>query len=135
MTFMPIRWRLDEETTVQPDVLVVCENDEKKKSATIPPVLVIEILSDTTTRSDRALKYNLYEKSGAKYYCVADPLTGSVESYTLGGKGEDEHDEFTDGTMKFMMAGNIASLDFPAIFADAASGAENTPPPHNTTQS
>ena len=76
--------RKDAMTVVQPDILVVC--DQKKfdnhgvKGA---PDLVIEVLSPSTMKYDRLLKFNLYQEAGVKEYWIVDPEEKVVSVYTL----------------------------------------------------
>ena len=49
----------------------------------IPPVLVFEVLSPSTSRKDRILKYHLYQAAGVKYYCIVDPETKCAEVFML----------------------------------------------------
>lgn len=67
---------------VQPDLFVVC--DRKKindKNITGAPDLVIEVLSPSTVRNDRWLKFNSYEKAGVQEYWIVDPYNMSIEVY------------------------------------------------------
>ncbi len=69
---------------VQPDLFVVC--DETKigdKNIHGAPDLVIEVLSPSTARNDRLIKFQNYEKAGVKEYWIVDPYNMSVEIYTL----------------------------------------------------
>ena len=76
--------RRDTKTVVQPDIMVVC--DPKKldihgiKGA---PDLVIEVLSPSTMKYDRLLKFNLYQEAGVKEYWIVDPEEKVVSVYTL----------------------------------------------------
>jgi len=82
---LPVDWQITEDIVVQPDVMVVCGEWEKIKGnkLLIPPVLIFEILSPSTSRKDRILKYRLYQDAGVKYYCIVDPETGSMEVFQL----------------------------------------------------
>jgi len=72
------------DTVVQPDVLVVCE-DEKIEEDGIhgAPTFIAEILSPTTTHKDMTHKKAVYERSGVKEYWLVSPDTGSVFRYVL----------------------------------------------------
>lgn len=71
---------------VQPDLIVVCDpNKIGEKSITGAPDLVIEVLSPSTTRNDRLIKFKSYEKAGVKEYWIVDPYHLSVEVYELHG--------------------------------------------------
>jgi Uma2 family endonuclease len=71
---------------VQPDLVVVCDKNKiGKKNITGAPDLVIEVLSPSTARNDRLIKFNSYEKAGVKEYWIVDPYNMSVEVYRLVG--------------------------------------------------
>lgn len=76
----------DEEATniCQSDLLVVC--DESKLMGTGysgVPSLVVEILSPATARSDRFLKFTLYEQFGVGEYWIVEPDTKLVSVFIL----------------------------------------------------
>lgn len=53
----------------QPDLLVVCDKSRLKGTGYHGvPSLAIEILSPSTVRIDRLLKFNIYDKVGVKEY-------------------------------------------------------------------
>jgi len=69
---------------VQPDLLVVCDKTKiDDKNIYGAPDLVVEVLSPSTARNDRLIKFNSYEKAGVKEYWIVDPYNMSVEIYTL----------------------------------------------------
>jgi Uma2 family endonuclease len=74
----------DVDTLVEPDIAVVCDHskldDAGCKGA---PNLIIEILSPSTQRHDRLVKFNLYQKAGVPEYWIVDPSSRSVSVYTL----------------------------------------------------
>lgn len=76
----------DEDVTnvYQPDLLVVCDKSRLKGTGYYGiPSLVIEILSPSTVRNDRLLKFNLYEKVGVKEYWIVEPDTKLVSVFVL----------------------------------------------------
>jgi len=76
--FAPFDVRIDldlgKDSVVQPDLVVVCD-DEKltEKGLDGSPDLVIEILSKSTARRDRIIKYNKYLEASVKEYWIIDP--------------------------------------------------------------
>ncbi len=80
--YLPIDWKISEDTVVQPDVLIVCGKIEKKY-LDFPPVLVIEVLSPSTASKDRGEKMELYQMQQVKYYIIADPKFKKLEIYQL----------------------------------------------------
>lgn len=47
------------------------------------PALVVEVLAPKSVRHDRQLKFDVYEAAGIAEYWLADPLSRTVEVYTL----------------------------------------------------
>lgn len=75
----------NESTNVfQPDLLVIC--DKKNLIGTGysgTPTLVIEVSSPSTSRTDRVLKFNKYEKAGVKEYWIVDPDGKYINIFVL----------------------------------------------------
>jgi Uma2 family endonuclease len=81
-TYLPLDWKITDDTIIQPDVLIVCEKIEKK-FLDFPPVLVAEILSPSTAAKDRGEKMELYQSQQVKYYLIIDPQFKKTEVYQL----------------------------------------------------
>lgn len=76
----------DEETTFvgQPDIVVVCDKKGLKGTGYFgTPTLVIEISSSLTSRTDKILKFNRYEKAGVKEYWIVEPDAKFISVFTL----------------------------------------------------
>lgn len=80
--YIPIDWKISEDTVVQPDLLIVC-NKIEKKFLDFPPVLTIEVLSPSTAAKDRGLKMEIYQSQNVKYYIIVDPQFKKLEVYQL----------------------------------------------------
>jgi Uma2 family endonuclease len=112
----PLDYKVADDIIVQPDLLVVCGNIEKKY-LDFPPRLVIEILSPSTALKDRHSKFEIYEDQQIKYYLIVNPETEQVEVY-----------EFEDGSYQLKQTGRefthtftfdancAASIDFSQIW-------------------
>jgi len=73
-----------DDTVVQPDIIVVCDRSKLSETGCIgAPDMVIEILSPSTSRLDRTLKFNKYLQAGVREYWIVDPDTKSVSVYIL----------------------------------------------------
>ena len=74
----------DVDTMVEPDISVVCDpsklDDTGCKGA---PDLVMEILSPSTTRHDKFVKFNLYQRAGVREYWIVDPADKTVQVFVL----------------------------------------------------
>lgn len=81
--FAPLDWQPDRFTSLQPDVLVVVRDDIGSKNVTAPLPLAVEVLSPSTRRKDRVLKFSKYADSGVRSYWVVDPAEQSLIAYDL----------------------------------------------------
>ena len=117
---LPVDWQITEDTVVQPDALVVCSEDVKieGKKLTIAPALVFEVLSPSTNRKDRVLKYQLYQEAGVKYYCIIDPDTNSAVVFTLGNNEYKKAEDFKEGKMTFDLGPCTIRFDFNKVFSE-----------------
>ena len=82
IAYLPIDYKVSDDTIVQPDLLITCKEIEKKY-LDFPPSLVVEILSPSTTLKDRNTKYQIYEQQGVKYYLIVDVNQKRMEIYQL----------------------------------------------------
>ncbi|MBL7077797.1 MAG: Uma2 family endonuclease [Kiritimatiellae bacterium] len=82
----PVDVKLSDLDIVQPDLVVVCD-EERIKPTHIdgPPTLVIEILSPATATYDRTRKLDLYARSGVKEVWLITPYPSCIEVYLLDG--------------------------------------------------
>jgi Uma2 family endonuclease len=79
----------DVDTVVEPDILVVCDNDKLDEiGCKGAPDLVVEVLSPSTRRHDRIVKFNLYQKAGVREYWLIDPEIQTVEVFLLHDSGQ-----------------------------------------------
>ncbi|WP_107839174.1 Uma2 family endonuclease [Metasolibacillus meyeri] len=77
---------LDEQNTVIPDSMIICNKDIiKHKGIYGAPDLIVEVLSPATARHDKMRKKMLYEKHGVKEYWIINPTDKSIEVYLLNG--------------------------------------------------
>ncbi len=74
----------DEQNVVQPDILIVCDENKIKENHILgSPDIIIEITSPSTEVKDRREKLRLYEKGGVKEYVIAFPDREYIERYLL----------------------------------------------------
>ena len=74
----------DVTTVVQPDLMVVCDPKRIDRNGIHgAPDLVIEILSDSSRRNDRLVKFHLYEKAMVPEYWIVDPSNHTVMVHLL----------------------------------------------------
>lgn len=112
---MPIDWQIDEETVVQPDILVLCKPVTGKRLFDVP-VALFEILSPSTKRKDKTVKFELYQNQGVKYFVLVDPESETIEAYML--DSNKKYKAIPSGeTLNFDFEGCPVSLDMSLVWA------------------
>jgi Uma2 family endonuclease len=97
----PIDWvvRRDPRPLVlQPDIVVVHTIDVVGPKLTMPPLLIVEVLSPSNTERDAVWKRGVYAGAGVPHYWLADPATGEVVVLRLDGDTYVETIRATAGT-------------------------------------
>jgi len=69
----PCEWVVDPGTVFQPDVLVVRRQDLHETAVRGTPLLVVEVLSQSTRLTDLGAKRVAFESAGVPAYWVVDP--------------------------------------------------------------
>ena len=73
-----------DDDVVQPDIVVVCDRSKiDNKGCNGVPDMVIEILSPSTAKHDKVLKFNTYKRAGVREYWIVDPDYKTVQVYIL----------------------------------------------------
>lgn len=75
---------LSDEDIVEPDLLFVSAARSAiitDKNVQGPPDLVVEILSDSTRKTDEIIKRKLYERHGVAEYWIVDPELETIKVY------------------------------------------------------
>ena len=80
---LPIDWKIDESTVVQPDNLIICHTPQNEAYIEKAPKVIFEILSESIAVVDKNLKYELYEQEGVSYYIIVDPNESIAKVYEL----------------------------------------------------
>ena len=74
----------NEQTLFEPDITVVCDKTKIIGRTHIGgPDFIVEILSPSTARRDKKLKYYKYEKAGVREYWIVDPERNLLEANRL----------------------------------------------------
>ena len=82
----PVDVVLDDENTVQPDLVFVASANAgilRPRAIIGPPDLLVELVSPSSSRRDRYVKKALYARFGVKEYWIGDPANSSMEIFTL----------------------------------------------------
>ena len=71
-------------TVVEPDISIVCNLDKLDNYGCAgAPDMIAEILSPSTSRHDRFVKFDLYARAGVKEYWIVDPDRKTVAVHLL----------------------------------------------------
>jgi Uma2 family endonuclease len=80
--YSALDWIIDSVNVVRPDLAVVC-GKRVEKFIENPPMLIVEIISESSSYRDRIVKKQLYENNNVKYYLMADPKSQTIETFEL----------------------------------------------------
>ena len=74
-----------DDTIVQPDITVICDKSKlvEGRGYRGVPAMVVEILSPSTSRKDRTVKFEAYRKAGVPEYWIVDPVSKTVQVFLL----------------------------------------------------
>jgi Uma2 family endonuclease len=76
-------------TVVQPDIVVVCDQNKLDKRGCIgAPDIVVEILSPGNNKKELVNKYEVYEEADVKEYWIVSPLEKIFFRYILDDQGK-----------------------------------------------
>jgi Uma2 family endonuclease len=84
--YAPIDIVLDEENTVQPDIVFIAAPNLhiiQRRAIFGVPDLLVELVSPASVRRDRYEKKELYARFGVKEHWIGDPANKSLEILTL----------------------------------------------------
>lgn len=112
---LPIDWKINENTIVQPDASIICTEFDAKY-ITNTPKLVFEILSPSTRKKDQTTKFDLYQNEGVKYYAIIDPEINQATIYQLLEGRYRQVFESQNDTFIFMIDGCEVVFDFSKIW-------------------
>ena len=114
---LPVDWKVDEYTVLQPDNLVFCGELPPEPPLTEPPVLIFEVLSPGTEAKDRGLKFGIYERAGVKYLVLVDPVKKEAEIYALSRGRYELFRRVQREKVGFDLSSYQIEIDFGRIFA------------------
>lgn len=79
----PLDWQPDRRTSLQPDILVVRQDQVGERGVGGTPTLVVEILSPSTARIDRTAKLTRYADAGIPQYWIVDTEVPAITVFDL----------------------------------------------------
>ncbi|KJR48107.1 hypothetical protein UF75_1460 [Desulfosporosinus sp. I2] len=83
---------------VEPDISIICDKFKiDEMGCNGAPDMIIEIISPSSIKKDRFLKFNMYEKAGVKEYWIVEPDQKLVSVFLLQTNGRFSRPEmYTD---------------------------------------
>ncbi len=112
---LAVDWIISEDTTVCPDNAIVCNKEKTNFIQTVPEV-IFEVLSPSTKKKDRTIKYNIFQEQGVKYYVLVEPKGNFAEVYKLVNGYYKLEGEFMDEEYLFEMNDCKINFEFQNIF-------------------
>jgi len=112
---LAVDWKIEDDTVVCPDNAVVC-NEIKTNFIEDTPTIIFEVLSPSTKKKDRTIKYNIFQEQGVKYYILVEPKGGFAEVYKLENGFYKLQGEFTDEIYSFELDDCKVAFNFDNIF-------------------
>jgi Uma2 family endonuclease len=75
---------LSDDTVVEPDITVVCDPSKlDDRGCNGAPDFIIEVVSPSTARYDRIVKFDKYREAGVREYWIVEPEEKYVFAYVL----------------------------------------------------
>lgn len=108
--------KIDENTVVQPDGLILCK-PISKPYLDFAASLVLEVLSPATALKDLNNKYLIYQSFGVKYYIIADTDNFKIDIYQLNDEGK--YIKMNLETLEFVsfdVDGCLLKVDLSSVF-------------------
>lgn len=82
MVVTELDWKISDETVVRPDLMIIC-GAPLTDFLEFPPALIVEIISPSSVKRDRLIKFEIYKEQGVKYYILADYIKETTEIFEL----------------------------------------------------
>ena len=98
----PLDVKLSHQDVVQPDIVIVCDRNQTKRTHIEgPPSVVIEVLSPSTALHDRGRKMELFARSKIGEVWIVTPFPSLIEIFELDGDSYRQFGVFgRDDTLK-----------------------------------
>lgn len=115
LVFGEADWKINDDTIVKPDVVLIC-NETNEAYMTKAPEIIVEVISKSTAKRDEKTKFKLYEEEKVQYYIIVYPKDLKAKIYRLeNGKYTKEGDFLTE-SYDFEETTCKASINFDSVF-------------------
>ncbi|MEA3290390.1 MAG: Uma2 family endonuclease [Campylobacterota bacterium] len=108
-------WKIDDSTTVRPDVVMLC-SELNEKYITKAPQVIIEVISPLTAQRDEKIKFEIYENEKVPYYIIAYPDDLKAKLYKLKDGKYDKQGDMTEEKYTIEDLHCKVEIDFDNIF-------------------
>ena len=108
-------WKISDDTILRPDIVFVCD-DDNKKYLTKAPKIIVEIISPSTAKKDETLKFNIYEEEKVNYYILVYPDDLRAKAYRIKDDKYTKVGDFTKEKLIFEDLECDLELDFEKVF-------------------
>ena len=115
MVVSELDWKLNDSTTIRPDVVVLCD-EPHDKYITKAPQIIVEVISKSTAMRDEKIKFQIYQEEKVPYYIIAYPDDLRAKVYKLVDGKYDKQGDLTHEVFQFDDIECSASVDFDNIF-------------------
>lgn len=109
-------WKIDESTTLRPDVVLVCD-EPGDAFITKRPEIIFEIISKNSIEKDEKIKFRIYEEEKVPYYIIVYPSDLKARAFHL---KSDKYTKVADFTHEILNFDDLlcdqASIDFNWVF-------------------
>ena len=114
--YLPIDYKVSDSTVLQPDNLVLCDDNSDASYITKAPLIIFEILSKSTAMRDLNIKYEIYQQEGVKYYAIVNPDDDMLKLYKLYNGIYIKEGDFNKQKYLFEIADCKVEFDFSKIW-------------------
>jgi Uma2 family endonuclease len=111
-----VDYKIDEYTTIRPDVVLTC-GETHEYHLTIAPLIVVEVVSKSSIKRDEKIKFELYEKEKVPYYIIVYPDDLRAKIFKLENNAYTKEGDFLDTSYTFTdIKCKDIKLDFKEVF-------------------
>ncbi len=111
---METDWFVSNDTVVRPDVLIVCRKVNEK--VLVAPELIVEVVSQSSSKRDEVMKFELYQKECVNYYILAYPEKRIAKVYVNSNNGFSKMDDFLSEQAYFKIKNCNFIIDFSTVW-------------------
>ena len=115
LVFGEADWKINDDTIVKPDVVLIC-NETNENYMTKAPEIIVEVISKSTAKRDEKTKFKLYQDEKVKYYIIVYPDDLKAKIYKLKNDQYTKEGDFLTESYTFDETTCKASIDFNSVF-------------------